>query len=43
MEQNRESVELNFQRFDAPRFELAVTGHAEPPEAPRVNKAQFPA
>src|ERR1700681_5067403 len=43
VEQDRESVELNFQRLEAPGFKRGVTGHAEPPEASRVNKAQFPA
>src|ERR1700680_650189 len=42
MEQSRESVELDFQRFESPRFKRGVTGHAKPPEASRVNKAQFP-
>src|SRR5258707_2091204 len=43
MEQNRESVELNFQGFEAPRFERGVKGQHEPPEASRVNKAHFQA
>src|SRR5258708_3340015 len=43
MEQNRESVELDFQRFEAARFKRGVTDHPVPPDAPRATKAQFPA
>src|SRR6266853_142545 len=43
MEQNRESVELKFPRFAAPRFERGVEGHAAPPEPSPLNTAQFPA